>query len=119
MTLQPKRIRNRKNVAVNQRNKRMNLFYKSKVRTLTKKLKSQIFEYTLLVEQSSSKADLTRLLFLIYVTYKQLGSHIDKAVGKKVFHKNHGANRKIKVAKLFRVNSMNPYYFSTDITNKS
>lgn len=89
----PKRIKNRKNVSVNKRNRKLNLFYLSPIRTLTKKLKVLATNYN-----PESKED----LILIKKISRMLTSKLDKATKRGVIHKNTAANKKFKNSRLLK-----------------
>ena len=84
----------KKRIQIAERNRFINKFYKSTVRTLTKKTLESCEKYKKepnpdnkpLVESSLNKAF----------------SLIDKAVKKNVLHKNNGANKKSKINKLVK-----------------
>ena len=84
----------KKRIQIAERNRFINKFYKSTVRTLTKKTLESCEKYKkepnpdnkTLVESSLNKAF----------------SLIDKAVKKNVLHKNNGANKKSRINKLVK-----------------
>lgn len=88
MVIKVKRVRNRKNVNVNQRNRLYNLYYVSTLKTLYKKLK-------LLIEKNSQDEKLKQV-------YSYYISIIDKAIRRNAIHKKYGARRKSKIAKLLK-----------------
>lgn len=101
MTFKPKRIKNRKNVQVNKRNKAFNTFYTSPIKTLTKKLFILADDYT--NEPSEEKTA------RIKKTYTLLTSLLDKAVKKNVLHKNTVAKKKSRNALLLKSKSINVF----------
>ena len=99
MTFKPKRIKNRKNVQVNKRNKTFNTYYLSPIKTLTKKLVMLAEEYTI--------NPLEKKLINIKKIYSLLTSLLDKAAKKNVLHKNTVAKKKSQNALLLKSNSIN------------
>ena len=79
-----------KRILTNERNRLQNSFYKSSIRTLTKKfLKDlEIYKESKTPEQ---KEKLTKMLGSVY-------SLIDKGTKRKVFHKNTAARKKAQLA---------------------
>jgi ribosomal protein S20 len=90
-----KRIRNRKNVKVNIRNRKINSFYKSTVKTLIKKLKLLI---------SVFKKDTTKenLHDHIQVLYRILTSKLDKGVKKGCIKLNTSSRKKSLFSNLLK-----------------
>jgi small subunit ribosomal protein S20 len=92
-----KKQKNRKNVMQNKRNRMVNRHYLSSIKTLFKlfhlKIKSNLEE----VEKTNTKSESFSLL-------KSLYSILDKAVKKKVIHKNTAARKKSKISILFSKN---------------
>lgn len=80
-----------KKVRVSQRNYAINRFYKSTIKTIIKKYNLLIKTYRLNLEEAKL-AEIKTTLSLIY-------SKIDKAVKKKVFHKNKGARKKSRLSR--------------------
>ena len=84
----------KKRIQIAERNRLINKFYKSTVRTLTKKTLANCETYN-----KEPNADNKNLVLL---SLNKTFSIIDKAVKKNVLHKNNGANRKSKINKLVK-----------------
>ena len=84
----------KKRIQIAERNRLVNKFYKSTVRTLTKKTLSNCEKYK--NDPSSDNKD------LVTSSANQTFSLIDKAVKKNVLHKNNGANKKSKINRLIK-----------------
>ena len=84
----------KKRIQIAERNRLVNKFYKSTVRTLTKKTLINCEKYK--DDPSSNNKD------LVSSSVNQTFSLIDKAVKKRVLHKNNGANKKSKINKLVK-----------------
>lgn len=80
----------KKRIQIGERNRLQNRFYKSSVRTLTKK-----FFQTLETYKSSKTPELKEAL---QENLNSVYSLIDKGTKKKVFHKNAAARKKSKLA---------------------
>lgn len=101
MTFKPKRIKNRKNVQVNKRNKAFNTFYLSPIKTLTKKL-------VILAEDYAQVPSEDKLVGIKQI-YSLLTSLLDKAVKKNVLHKNTVSKKKSRHAFLLKSKSINVF----------
>ena len=84
----------KKRIQIAERNRLVNKFYKSTVRTLTKKTLANCEEY-----KKNPNADNK---VLIKTSVDKAFSLIDKAVKKNVLHKNNGANKKSRLNKLVK-----------------
>ncbi len=78
-----------KRIDINKRNRLRNRFYKSSVRTLTKKFLKQLEIYKI-SQDSKDKEKIQEILNSIY-------SSIDKGTKKNVFHKNTAARKKVRL----------------------
>jgi small subunit ribosomal protein S20 len=83
-----------KRIQVTKRNRLQNRFYKSSVQTLVKRFFKNLELYKSL-KNSETKKKLKESLNLTY-------SIIDKALKKKLFHKNTAARKKSKLALYFK-----------------
>ena len=79
----------KKRIQIAERNRLINKSYKSTVRTLTKKTLENCEKYK--KEPNDENKN------LVNTSLNKVFSLIDKAVKKKVLHKNNGANRKSKI----------------------
>lgn len=79
-----------KRIRTNERNRLQNRFYKSSVRTLTKKFLQDLATYKE-SQNPEQKEKLTKMLGSVY-------SLIDKGTKKNVFHKNMAARKKAQLA---------------------
>ena len=79
----------KKRIQIAERNRLSNKFYKSTVRTLTKKT----VENCAIYKKDPSEDNKN----LVKTSLNKAFSLIDKAVKKNVLHKNNGANRKSKI----------------------
>ena len=79
-----------KRIKTNERNRLQNRFYKSSVRTLTKKFLKDLETYKD-SKNPEQKKDLTKILGSVY-------SLIDKGTKKNVFHKNTAARKKAQLS---------------------
>ncbi len=79
----------KKRIQIAERNRFINKFYKSTVRTLTKKTLESCEKYK--KDPSDDNKNLVK------TSLKKAFSLIDKAVKKNVLHKNNGANKKSKI----------------------
>ncbi len=79
-----------KRIGINNRNRLINKYYKTSVRTLTK----LFFENLELYKTSQNPTNKTKLNEVLNSLY----SFIDKGTKKKVFHKNTAARKKAKLA---------------------
>ena len=84
----------KKRILVNKRNNLQNRFYKSSVRTLTKKFLKDLETY----KSSQSTADKEKVQIVLNSIY----SLIDKGLKKNVYHKNTAARKKAKLAALLK-----------------
>jgi len=84
----------KKRILVNKRNNLQNRFYKSSVRTLTKKFLKDLETY----KSSQSTADKEKVQIVLNSIY----SLIDKGSKKNVYHKNTAARKKAKLAALLK-----------------
>lgn len=80
-----------KRVRISQRNHAINRVYKSVIKNIIKKYNALLKAYRLNTDESK--------LTEIKSTLSLLNSKIDKAVKKKVFHKNKGARKKSRLSK--------------------
>jgi small subunit ribosomal protein S20 len=87
-----KKQRNRKLIAQNKRNRIINRRYSSTIKTLSKFFNQKIKNVK--PEQSVEKNELSKILSNLY-------SIIDKAVKKKVLHRNTASRKKSKLIKIF------------------
>lgn len=98
MILQVKRIRNRKNVQVNLRNRAVNKYYKSTIKTLTKKGKQLLMTYEIQPSES------------LYVEIQQVSrllmSKMDKAVKKNVLQINAASRYKSTYVSLLKAKAI-------------
>jgi len=101
MAVKIKRIKNRKNVSINQRNRKYNLYYISAIRTLSKKLKRMSTDYLMVEKENSGFLELE-----MRSVFQLLESKIDKAVKKKVLHRNTAAKRKAQISKFLKTKSI-------------
>ena len=79
-----------KRIRISERNRRQNKYYKTSVRTLTKKFFKKLESYKT-VDTSVTKEDLEKLRNLLY-------SLLDKGTKKRVFHKNTVARQKARLS---------------------
>ena len=79
----------KKRIQIAERNRLINKFYKSTVRTLTKKTLENCKNYKKDPNEENKN--------LVKTSLNQAFSLIDKAVKKNVLHKNNGANKKSKI----------------------
>ncbi len=79
----------KKRIQIAERNRLINKFYKSTVRTLTKKTIENCEKY------KKEPTDDNKIL--VQTSINKAFSLIDKAVKKNVLHKNNGANKKSKI----------------------
>ena len=84
----------KKRIQIAERNRLINKFYKSTVRTLTKKTLENCKKYE--KEPNDDNKNLVKK------SLNQAFSLIDKAVKKNVLHKNNGANKKSKINNLVK-----------------
>jgi len=84
----------KKRILVAERNRQVNKYYKSTVRTLIKK--------TLVNCESYKKNPNSETQELINTSLNEAYSFIDKAVKKNVLHKNNGANKKSRINNLVK-----------------
>ena len=84
----------KKRILISKRNNLQNRFYKSSVRTLTKKFLKDLDTYKV-TQSNSDKEKLQIVLNSIY-------SLIDKGSKKNVYHKNTAARKKAKLASLLK-----------------
>lgn len=85
----------KKRILINKRNNLQNRFYKSSVRTLTKKFLKDLETY----KTSQSHMDKEKAQIVLNSIY----SLIDKGSKKNVYHKNTAARKKAKLAALLKV----------------
>lgn len=83
-----------KRIKVAERNRLRNKSYKSAVRTLMKKYFQAVESYSQNPSEEQKK--------LVDQSMSQAYSKIDKAVKRGVFHKNNGARKKSKLAKVLK-----------------
>ena len=79
----------KKRIQIAERNRLINMSYKSTVRTLTKKTLENFEKYTKNPNDDNNN--------LVKTSLNKAFSLIDKAVKKNVLHKNNGANKKSKI----------------------
>ena len=79
----------KKRIQIAERNRLINKFYKSTVRTLTKKTIENCAKYKKEPNEDNKN--------LVTSSLNRAFSLIDKAVKKNVLHKNNGANKKSKI----------------------
>ena len=84
----------KKRIQIAERNRLINKFYKSTVRTLTKKT----VENCAIYKKDPSEDNKN----LVKTSLNKAFSLIDKAVKKNVLHKNNGANRKSRINKIVK-----------------
>ena len=84
----------KKRIQIAERNRLVNKFYKSTVRTLTKKTLANCEKYK--KDPNADNKD------LMQTSVNEAFSLIDKAVKKNVLHKNNGANKKSRLNKLVK-----------------
>ena len=84
----------KKRILINKRNNLQNRFYKSSVRTLTKRFLKDLEIY----KGSKSTTDKKKVQTLLNSIY----SLIDKGLKKNVYHKNTAARKKAKLAALLK-----------------
>ena len=78
-----------KRIDITERNRLRNRFYKSSVRTLTKKFFKELELYKV-SQKSEDKENLQKILNSIY-------SLVDKGTKRKIFHKNTAARKKSRL----------------------
>ena len=84
----------KKRIQVAERNRLMNKFYKSTVRTLTKKTIENCEKYKKDPNEDNKNS--------VKISLNKAFSLIDKAVKKNVLHKNNGANKKARINKFVK-----------------
>ena len=84
----------KKRILISKRNTLQNRFYKSSVRTLTKKFLQDLETY----KDSQNNTDKEKAKILLNSIY----SLIDKGAKKNVYHKNTAARKKAKLAALLK-----------------
>jgi len=84
----------KKRILISKRNNLQNRFYKSSVRTLTKRFLKDLKTY----KDSQSNVDREKLQIVLNSIY----SLIDKGAKKNVYHKNTAARKKAKLAALLK-----------------
>ena len=84
----------KKRIVIAKRNNLQNRFYKSSVRTLTKKFLKDLESY----KSSQNTADKEKL----QITLNSIYSLIDKGYKKNVYHKNTAARKKAKLSALLK-----------------
>jgi small subunit ribosomal protein S20 len=84
----------KKRILISKRNNLQNRFYKSSVRTLTKKFLKDLETY----KSSQSTTDKEKVQIVLNSIY----SLIDKGSKKNVYHKNTAARKKAKLAALLK-----------------
>jgi small subunit ribosomal protein S20 len=84
----------KKRILISKRNNLQNRFYKSSVRTLTKRFLKDLETY----KDSQSNVDREKLQIVLNSIY----SLIDKGAKKNVYHKNTAARKKAKLAALLK-----------------
>jgi len=91
--MKTKKVRNRKNVQVNLRNRRINMYYKSTVKTLIKKIKYLIIDFN---------KNSPELYTDIQKMYRLLTSKLDKATKKGAIKKNTSSRKKSLYSNLLK-----------------
>ena len=84
----------KKRILIGKRNNLQNRFYKSSVRTLTKKFLTDLETYK--ISQNSSDKEKVK------IGMNSIYSLIDKGLKKNVYHKNTAARKKAKLAALLK-----------------
>ena len=84
----------KKRILINKRNNLQNRFYKSSVRTLTKRFLSDLEVY----KDSQNNTDKEKVQIVLNSIY----SLIDKGSKKNVYHKNTASRKKAKLAALLK-----------------
>jgi small subunit ribosomal protein S20 len=84
----------KKRILINKRNNLQNRFYKSSVRTLTKKFLNDLEIY----KDSQNNTDKEKVQTVLNSIY----SLIDKGLKKNVYHKNTAARKKAKLSALLK-----------------
>ena len=84
----------KKRILINKRNNLQNRFYKSSVRTLTKKFLKDLEVY----KSSQNNTDKEKVQIVLNSIY----SLIDKGLKKNVYHKNTAARKKAKLSALLK-----------------
>lgn len=84
----------KKRILISKRNNLQNRFYKSSVRTLTKRFLKDLETY----KSSQSNTDKEKVQIVLNSIY----SLIDKGLKKNVYHKNKAARKKAKLAALLK-----------------
>jgi len=84
----------KKRILISKRNNLQNRFYKSSVRTLTKRFLKDLEIY----KESQNTTDKEKLQIVLNSIY----SLIDKGSKKKIYHKNTAARKKAKLAALLK-----------------
>uniref|UniRef100_A0AB74TK08 Small ribosomal subunit protein bS20c n=1 Tax=Thalassiosira duostra TaxID=3145220 RepID=A0AB74TK08_9STRA len=84
----------KKRILISKRNNLQNRFYKSSVRTLTKRFLKDLETY----KTSQSNTDKEKVQIVLNSIY----SLIDKGLKKNVYHKNKAARKKAKLAALLK-----------------
>ena len=79
----------KKRIAINKRNRLRNRFYKSSLKTLTKKFLKELS----ISKESEDPDDIKK----VRKTFNSIYSLIDKATQKNVFHKNNAARKKAQL----------------------
>ena len=85
----------KKRIKINKRNSLRNRFYKSSLRTLTKKFLKELS----ISEESRNLDDVEK----IQKTFNSIYSLIDKATKKKIFHKNNAARKKTQLISYLKI----------------
>ena len=85
----------KKRILISKRNNLQNRFYKSSVRTLTKKFLTDLETYKI----SQSTTDKEK----VQIGLNSIYSLIDKGSKKNVYHKNTAARKKAKLAALLKI----------------
>ena len=85
----------KKRILISKRNNLQNLFYKSSVRTLTKKFLTDL--ETFKISQSTTDKE------KVQIGLNSIYSLIEKSTKKNVYHKNTAARKKAKLAALLKI----------------
>lgn len=87
----------KKRIKINERNRLINRFYKSSVRTSIKNFLKELEEYKI-SKNPETKKRLEKILRSVY-------SLIDKGTKKRIFHKNTAARKKARLAFFIKIAS--------------
>jgi ribosomal protein S20 len=88
-----KKQRNRKEIKKNRRNKLINRYYSSTLKTLLKSFFGKINQFSILSEMQEKEKKKNEIVF----ASRKIWSLLDKASQKKVIHKNFASRKKLKI----------------------